>query len=165
MMITRLTLLILLAAVPWTLQGVPLAQGNAVAIQVDAADVLGPMTPIWSWFGYDEPNYTYGRDGQKLLTELSELSPAPVYVRAHNLLTSGDGTPGLKWGSANAYAEGPDGRPIYDWTILVRIIDTYIGGKMQPLVEIGYKGYVGQEFIPTGDPLDGLRQAVEVCDV
>lgn len=36
---------------------------------------------------------------------------------------------------------------------------------MEALVEIGYEGYVGQEFIPTGDPLVGLRQAVELCDV
>jgi hydroxypyruvate isomerase len=36
---------------------------------------------------------------------------------------------------------------------------------MQALVDAGYKGYVGQEFIPTRDPLAGLRQAVEVCDV
>ena len=36
---------------------------------------------------------------------------------------------------------------------------------MQALVEIGYDGYVGQEFIPTRDPLAGLRQAVELCDV
>lgn len=36
---------------------------------------------------------------------------------------------------------------------------------MEALLEIGYQGYVGQEFIPTGDPLAGLRQAVEVCDV
>lgn len=36
---------------------------------------------------------------------------------------------------------------------------------MQALVEIGYKGYVGQEFIPTRDPLEGLKQAVALCDV
>jgi len=36
---------------------------------------------------------------------------------------------------------------------------------MQALLDIGYKGYVGQEFIPTGDPVAGLRQAVKVCDV
>jgi hydroxypyruvate isomerase len=36
---------------------------------------------------------------------------------------------------------------------------------MQALVDVGYQGYVGQEFIPTGDPLTSLRQAVEVCDV
>lgn len=36
---------------------------------------------------------------------------------------------------------------------------------MRALLEIGYAGWVGQEFIPTRDPLEGLRQAVAVCDV
>ena len=63
---------------------------------------------MWAWFGYDEPNYTYMKDGRKLLSELAALSPVPVYVRAHNLLTSGDGTPALKWGSTNAYTEDAD---------------------------------------------------------
>ena len=36
---------------------------------------------------------------------------------------------------------------------------------MEALVEVGYQGYVGQEFIPTRDPLEGLREAVRVCDV
>jgi hydroxypyruvate isomerase len=36
---------------------------------------------------------------------------------------------------------------------------------MQALAEVGYKGYVGQEFIPTRDPAKGLREAVTLCDV
>ncbi len=36
---------------------------------------------------------------------------------------------------------------------------------MRKLIEIGYQGYVGQEFIPTRDPLAGLQQAVRLCDV
>lgn len=36
---------------------------------------------------------------------------------------------------------------------------------MKTLVEVGYEGYVGQEFIPTRDPLAGLKEAVAVCDV
>jgi hydroxypyruvate isomerase len=36
---------------------------------------------------------------------------------------------------------------------------------MKKLVDIGYAGYVGQEFIPTRDPLAGLKQAVKLCDV
>jgi hydroxypyruvate isomerase len=36
---------------------------------------------------------------------------------------------------------------------------------MKKLLEIKYAGYVGQEFIPTRDPLEGLRQAVRLCDV
>jgi hydroxypyruvate isomerase len=36
---------------------------------------------------------------------------------------------------------------------------------MRALVEIGYRGYVGQEFIPTRDPAEGLTAAVGLCDV
>lgn len=111
---------------------------DAISIQVDLTKNKGPMNPIWSMFGYDEPNYTYMKDGQKLLTELSELSSNPVYVRAHNLLTSGDGTPALKWGSTNVYTEDINGNPVYDWIIVDRIFDTYVERGMKPLVEIGF---------------------------
>jgi len=36
---------------------------------------------------------------------------------------------------------------------------------IRAFLKIKYNGYIGQEFIPTGDPLDGLRHAVELCDV
>jgi hydroxypyruvate isomerase len=36
---------------------------------------------------------------------------------------------------------------------------------MEEIARNGYTGYVGHEFIPTRDPLDGLRQAVTLCDV
>ena len=113
-------------------------QPAAVTIRIDANGPIGPMRHMWAWFGYDEPNYTYMKDGKKLLSEIAELSPVPVYVRAHNLLTTGDGTPALKWGSTNAYTEDANGQPKYDWTIVDRIIDTYIERKMKPLVEIGF---------------------------
>jgi xylan 1,4-beta-xylosidase len=96
------------------------------------------MKPVWAWFGYDEPNYTYMKDGRKLLSELAALSPVPVYVRAHNLLTTGDGTPALKWGSTNVYTEDAQGNPIYNWTIVDSIFDTYIQRGMKPLAQIGF---------------------------
>ena len=95
-----------------------------VNITVDAAKPLGPLKPIWRYFGADEPNYAYMKDGKKLIGELGEMKPKGVYFRAHNLLTTGDGTPSLKWGSTNAYTEDADGKPIYDWTITDRIFDT-----------------------------------------
>jgi hydroxypyruvate isomerase len=36
---------------------------------------------------------------------------------------------------------------------------------MEAIRNTGYKGYVGHEFMPTGNPLEGLRQAVALCDV
>jgi xylan 1,4-beta-xylosidase len=113
-------------------------QTDRVTIRVDAAKGKGPMKSIWRFFGYDEPNYTYMKDGKKLLSELAALSPAPVYVRAHNLLTTGDGTAALKWGSTNAYTEDASGNPRYDWTIVDRIFDTYVERGMKPLAEIGF---------------------------
>lgn len=118
--------------------GAAAPQAVPVAIDVDTASRLGPMTPIWAYFGYDEPNYTYTADGRKLLSELADASPVPVFVRVHNLLTTGDGTPALKWGSTNAYTEDASGRPRDDWTIVDRIFDTYRERRMRPIVQLGF---------------------------
>jgi len=111
---------------------------NTVTIRVNAAQTVGPYKPIYAYFGYDEPNYTYTKNGRKLVGELAALSGAPVYIRTHFILTTGDGTPGLKWGSTNAYTEDASGRPVYDWTITDRIFDTYLQAGAKPFVEIGF---------------------------
>jgi hydroxypyruvate isomerase len=36
---------------------------------------------------------------------------------------------------------------------------------MRAIAETGYKGYIAHEFIPRGDPVEALRQAVVLCDV
>lgn len=36
---------------------------------------------------------------------------------------------------------------------------------MRALIDVGYKGFVGQEFIPTRDPMQGLSEAAALCDV
>jgi hydroxypyruvate isomerase len=36
---------------------------------------------------------------------------------------------------------------------------------MRAIAATGYKGFVGQEFVPKRDPLASLKQAVEICDV
>ncbi len=129
---------ILLLSVPQGLFGQSEAGPGSVRIKVDLAQKEGEMEPVWAWFGYDEPNYTYMKDGRKLLSEIAALSYTPVYVRTHNLLTSGDGSAALKWGSTNVYTEDQNGNPVYDWTIVDRIFDTYVERGMKPLVEIGF---------------------------
>lgn len=113
-------------------------QSQPPVINIDLNKEVGDMKPIWAWFGYDEPNYTYMKDGKKLLSEIAALSPVPVFVRTHNLLTTGDGTPALKWGSTNAYTEDAKGNPVYCWTIIDSIFDTYIKRGMKPLAQIGF---------------------------
>lgn len=121
-----------------TLAAFAVSAQPAAEISVDFGRRTGPVRPIWSFVGYDEPNYTYMKDGRKLLSALAAASPVPVYVRAHSLLVTGDGRPALKWGSTNIYTEDPSGKPVYDWTIVDRIFDTYIERKMKPLVQIGF---------------------------
>ena len=113
------------------------AETFPVSIKVNAADVKGEIKPVWRFFGCDEPNYAYMKDGKKLIAELGELRPKEVYFRTHNLLSSGDGTPALKWGSTGIYREA-DGKPVYDFTIVDRIFDTYIQRGVRPYVQIGF---------------------------
>jgi len=114
------------------------ADSFPVHIRVDASQTQGALKPIWRFFGADEPNYAYMKHGKKLLAELGELRPKQVFFRTHNLLTSGDGTPALKWGSTGAYSEDANGHAIYNWTILDRIFDTYLERGVRPYVQIGF---------------------------
>jgi len=109
-----------------------------VTVDVDLNQKTGQFSPIYSWFGYDESNYTATENGQKLLRELHDLSPVPVYIRAHFLLASGDGRPELKWSSTNVYTEDANGNPLYSWTILDQIFDAYADAHVRPLVELGF---------------------------
>ncbi|KQM12898.1 beta-xylosidase [Sphingomonas sp. Leaf24] len=109
-----------------------------VSVTVDARKSLGPLPPAWRFFGADEPNYATMKDGRKLLVELGDLKRGEVFFRAHNLLSTGDGTAAFKWGSTNAYTEGPDGKPVYDWTIVDNIIDTYLARGVRPYLQIGF---------------------------
>ena len=119
---------------------VVLSQQAPVSIKVDASRSTGDMKPFWTFFGYDEPNYTTRANGQKLLSELRRLSPVPVYVRTHNLLTSKgeSGGPDLKWGFTDAYKEDAKGSPVYNWKVVDSIVDTYVQRGMKPLMEIGF---------------------------
>src|SRR5579863_8863550 len=87
--------------------GLRAADSNSfpVTISVHASQVVGPLKPIWRFFGADEPIYATMPNGSKLIGELGQLRPDETYFRTHNLLTSGDGTPSLKWGSTGVYSE------------------------------------------------------------
>ena len=153
------------ALVLLSLPASPVAQPDEVSIQVDTAVKKGPLYPFWSWYGHDEPNYTYTPHGKKLLSALQDLSPVPVFMRVHNLLTSGDGVPALKWGSTNVYTEDASGNPVYDWRVVDRIIDSYIERRMKPFVQLGFMpdalssappGLPYRHFWKPGDPYNDI---------
>lgn len=131
-------LLFAMGGFSWTSEVRGAEESFAVDIKVDASKTIGPMRPIYRFFGGDEPNYVYMKDGEKLLDNLGSLRPNDVYFRTHNLLTTGDGTPALKWGSTNALTHDDQGNPVYDWTITDLIFDTLIERGVKPYVEIGF---------------------------
>jgi xylan 1,4-beta-xylosidase len=114
------------------------SDSNLVFIQVNLAKAEGPYTPIYSWFGYDESNYTTMKYGNQLLTELHDLSPVPVYIRAHHLLTSGNGVAELKWSSSNVFTLDSNGKPVYDFTITDQTFDEFQKAGVRPMVELGF---------------------------
>jgi xylan 1,4-beta-xylosidase len=44
----------------------------------------------------------------------------------------------LKWGSTGVYREDAAGRPVYSWTLLDRIFDTYLQQGVRPYAQIGF---------------------------
>ncbi|NLW84596.1 MAG: TIM barrel protein [Phycisphaerae bacterium] len=43
--------------------------------------------------------------------------------------------------------------------------ELYYPAIMKAIVETGFTGYVGQEFVPKKDPLKSLAEAVQLCDI
>src|SRR5215469_3227652 len=80
------------------------ASSAPIDVHVDLTQRIGPDTPIYRWFGYDESKSTTMKHGQQLLRRLPDPSPEPVYLRAHHLLTSGNGVAELKRSSANVFS-------------------------------------------------------------
>lgn len=114
------------------------AEPIPVEIEVHANRKLGKLKEIYRFFGADEPNYAYMKDGKKLLKQLGELHDEGPWFRAHNLMTSGPGTAALKWGSTNMYTEDENGAPVYNWTIVDLIFDSYLENGVRPYVQLGF---------------------------
>ena len=72
------------------------AQTGTVDVAVDATAAGSPLERVWPYHGFDEVNYATTPDGKALLAELAAAHTAPVHVRTHFLLNTGNGTPSLK---------------------------------------------------------------------
>jgi len=111
---------------------------TTVNVTVDATVAGSPLERVWPFHGYDEPNYTTTAPGQALLRTLGMIHAAPVHIRSHFLLNTGDGTPSFKWGSTNVYTEDASANPIYSWTLMDGIMDSVTLAGTLPLVEIAF---------------------------
>jgi len=114
------------------------SEAKSIQIEVDSTSPGKPIKHVWSFWGFDECNFTYTENSRELMKTLSISNKDPVYIRSHFLLNTGDGTPALKWSSTNAYTENEAGEPVYDWAIMDKIMDAVVGSGCWPLVEIGF---------------------------
>ena len=110
----------------------------AVTIAVDATAPGALLERVWPFHGYDEINYTTTPQGEELLEALVGAHSAPVHVRTHFLLNTGDGTAAPKWGSTNVYTEDTAGNPVYGWTLTNGILDEITSAGAVPFVELGF---------------------------
>ena len=111
---------------------------STVNVSVDATAAGAPLERVWPFHGYDEINYTTTPEGEALLGTIAAAHTAPVHVRSHFLLNTGDGTPAMKWGSTNVYTEDDAGNPIYSWALTDGIMDAVTAVGAFPFVEIGF---------------------------
>jgi xylan 1,4-beta-xylosidase len=109
-----------------------------VTVTVDATAAGTALERVWPFHGYDEINYTTSREGAALLGTLAAAHSAPVHIRNHFLLNTGDGTPAMKWGSTNVYTEDAGGNPVYSWELTDGIMDEITGVGAFPFVELGF---------------------------
>src|SRR3954454_19518747 len=97
---------------------------GTVDVAVDATAARTPLSRVWPYHGFDEVNYATTPDGRSLLAELAAAHTAPVHVRTHFLLNTGNGTPSLKWGSTNGYTEDCAGKTVSSRTLMGGIMSS-----------------------------------------
>ncbi|MCL2831965.1 MAG: hypothetical protein FWD78_02235 [Treponema sp.] len=110
---------------------------KTVTVKVDAAINKGVLAHNWNYIGYDECNYTHSPGGMELLKKFGRLEK-PYYVRAHHMLCTGNCHGQYKWGSTNAYTEDEAGNPVYDFTVIDKMCDIWLGSNCKPFFEIGF---------------------------
>ncbi len=108
-----------------------------VQIRVDAAKWTGELEHKWNYIGYDECNYTHSPGGMALIEKFGRLEK-PYYIRAHHMLCTGNLHGTYKWGSTNVYLEDEEGNPLYDFTLIDKMMDIWLGRNCKPFFELGF---------------------------
>lgn len=108
-----------------------------VRVSVDASRWTGRLEHHWNYIGYDECNYTHSPGGMALLAKFGGMEK-PYYIRTHHMLCTGIRHGFYKWGSTNIYTEDAEGRPVYDYETIDRMIDIWLRNNCRPFFELGF---------------------------
>jgi hydroxypyruvate isomerase len=114
---------------------------------------------------HDHPDYMCDHTawGVRVVQEVNSPNVKLLYDIYHMQIMEGDLIEtirkNIQW-IAHFHTGGVPGRHELDGTQEVQW-----DGVMRAIADIGFKGYVAHEFVPTADPLDSLRKAVDLCDV
>ena len=108
-----------------------------IQARVDVSCGAGELKHRWNYIGYDECNYTHSPGGTALIRKIGALG-RPFFIRTHHLLCTGIRHGFYKWGSTNVYTEDPDGRPVFDFETVDRIVDTWLENNCIPFFELGF---------------------------
>lgn len=109
-----------------------------IRVTIECGRDLGQLERIWRSFGYDELNWTATPRGRSNMAALREIFGGSAVVRAHNLLTSGNGRGLPHWSSGNVYHEDGGGEAVYDWSQADAAFDVWAENDMVPIVELGF---------------------------
>jgi hydroxypyruvate isomerase len=101
--------------------------------------------------------------GVRVVEEVNSPSVKLLYDIYHMQIMEGDLIEtirqNIKW-IGHFHTGGVPGRHELDSTQEVQW-----DGVMRAIADTGFKGYVAHEFVPAGDPLAGLKNAADLCDV
>jgi hydroxypyruvate isomerase len=114
---------------------------------------------------HDHHDYMCDRTawGVRVVQEVNSPNVKLLYDIYHMQIMEGDLIatirPNIQW-IGHFHTGGVPGRHELDG-----LQEVQWDGVMRAIADTGFRGYVAHEFVPTGDPLESLRKAVELCDV
>ena len=114
---------------------------------------------------HDHPDYMCDHTtwGVRVVQEVNSPNVKLLYDIYHMQIMEGDLIDtirnNIQW-LGHFHTGGVPGRHELDGTQEVQW-----DGVMRAIADSGFKGYVAHEFVPTGDPIVSLRNAVDHCDV
>jgi xylan 1,4-beta-xylosidase len=110
-MFSKLKLLLPAVLAFWTFFALAQQAQRPATIQVDLTKkTKEPLNPIWAFFGYDEPNYTYMKDGKKIAFRISCVEPRACFCKNASSIGNRQRCEWIEMGSTNAYTEDANGK-------------------------------------------------------